>query len=200
MERARMRGLLQSGAWCIVALAVLGAGTCAHCLDATRPPELAVYEAVFDYLRVLDMIAARPVLVAAVTRPVEPHSFVRPVPTTVPPCFVTTGDPRDLLESFELANRLAGVVPAAIQRDLDLELVAAAEFTAADGSFSWDEFYRRRGRPASLVRLSNVGFSSEERAIVFVEYACPLCGFGTYLVLGKGRTWFVIDRCDVWVS
>lgn len=53
-----------------------------------------------------------------------------------------------------------------------------------------------------MVKLSQVGFNRDKtQAFVYIEYFCPLCGFGNYILLEKENgNWKVKETFGGWVS
>ena len=64
------------------------------------------------------------------------------------------------------------------------------------------EFARRFPDARGIVSLSRVGFNdTRDQALVRVEFACPLCGFGDRVFLKKqSGKWVVVDTFVGWVS
>lgn len=96
----------------------------------------------------------------------------RPVPATAGGCLGQEGLSSDLVNSFSDRNR-----------------------------FRWDLAARGEtaGRVRSLV-FSRVGYDhTGERALVFVDQDCGLCGGGHYLLLRRGGDgWSIETMCTMW--
>ena len=97
----------------------------------------------------------------------------------------------ETLIDYELKN----VRPSKIRPDFNLPI----EYLLVNEK----DTEKSKGRAAALmVRLSKVGFNQERNeAFVYIEYFCPLCGFGSYVHLEKeSGLWKIKERFGGWVS
>lgn len=123
-------------------------------------------------------------------------------PRETPSCFENYHPPSSLAESFTVSNRQ--------QRDLTIHRRTLERAVSSSATVPFFEGLAERllggEAPASAVdkRLifSRVGFNKEkDEAIVYVEYLCPLCGYGGYFYLQDTNAgWVIRDLCARWES
>jgi len=173
---------------------------------APRDADLAVYRAVLAHPSVLDGKSKKRGLV--VVREMSPErSGFRASDRSVDYFRRFLREPdSELIAAFLCSASGHGVVPEALARERDVQLVSEDELQRTlerPGNDFWRSFTRRYPRAAGLVSLSPVAYSAgDTAAMVHVTFAGGLLNaHGEAVVLRLvNRVWYVVEYVHTWES
>lgn len=111
--------------------------------------------------------------------------------------------PREAVEDYRIKNRESRRLTGDLNLQFKHVLVEKDELEHYRKAKRWDEFYEKYPESNGFLSFSRVGFDSKKtQAVVYLEHWCnELCGYSYYLVLGKDKEGWKVNRLDTgWVS